>query len=131
MLYPFPEIGGIIILPDFGTKNVDVGLSLVHEFIHEVNPLLFSEPLHEWLSDYRPAPVKHLYEKREDIEAKMKKEIEDIDKKIEQEEGKYLWLDMLLVGVDEDFRDSVGIALDFLGFKVKDIECFKVYQVCI
>ena len=114
--------GGIIILPDFGIKNVDVGLSLVYEFIHEINPLLFSEPLHEWLSDYRPAPVKQLYKKREDIEAKMKKEIEDIDKKIEKEEGKYLWLDMLLVGVDEDFIDSVGIALSFLGFKVKDVD---------
>ena len=114
--------GGIIILPDFGVKNVDVGLTLIQEYFYNQNPNLYSTPRHEWLKDYRPESVRQLYKEREGIEASMIKEIEDVDKKIELEEKKYSWLDMLLVGSNDDFRDSVGIALRFLGFKVKDID---------
>lgn len=119
---PSEYAGGILILPDFGNKNADVALNLIQDFVYEVNPSLFSEPAHEWLSDYRPAPVKEFYKKREEIETKKKKEIENINKKIEKEERKYSWLDMLLVGSDDDFRDSVGMALRFFDFKVKDID---------
>jgi hypothetical protein len=115
-------VGGIIILPDFGDKNVDVGLTLIQEYFYNKNPLLYSTPRHEWLTDYRPVPVKRLYEKRKDSEARMKKEIEGIDKEIEKEEKEYSWLDILLVGRDDDFRDSVGIALRFLGFNVIDVD---------
>jgi len=119
---PGEYMGGILILPDFGKKNVDVALNLIQDFIYIENPSLFSKTAHEWLSDYRPTPVKQLYKKREDIEAKMKNEIERINKKIEQEENRYLWLDMLLVGSDDEFRNSVGIALCFLDFEVEDID---------
>ena len=118
----FASYGGLIILPDFGEKNIDVGLAIIQEYLSKMNPRLFSEQMHEWLKSFRPESVKQLYKKWEGIEASMKKEIEAIDKKIELEEEKYLWLDMLLISGDDDFKDAVGIAMRFLGFKVKDID---------
>ena len=119
---PRQSMGGILLLPDFGNKNVDIGLSLILEFFHEVNPLLFSVPIHKWLSDYRPESVKQIHKRIREIKEKMTSKIEGINKKIQEEESEYAWIDMLLVGIGDDFKDSVGKALDFLGFKVNDID---------
>jgi hypothetical protein len=113
---------GIIILPDFGEKNADVALTIIQEYLYDKNPKLYSEPMHEWLSDHRPEPVKQLLCTKIEIEEKMKSKIEEINEKIKQEESKYSWLDMLLIGLNDDFKDSVGMALRFLGFKVEDID---------
>jgi len=114
--------GGIIILPDFGEKNIDVALAIIQEYLYDRNPKLYSEPMHEWLLDYRPEPVKQLQSKIIEIEEKMKKNIEEINEKIQQEENKYSWLDILLVGSNDDFKNSVVMALSFLEFKVEDID---------
>lgn len=114
--------GGIIVLPDFGKKNVEVALSIIQNYINDKSPTLFSDPIHDWLKEYKPESVKQLYIKMDELKAKQKKEMKELGERIEQEEIKYSWLDTLIVGMDDDFKNSVGTALDFLGFKIKDID---------
>jgi len=113
---------GIIILPDFGDKNIEVAHDIIQETIYRANPWLFSKPRHEWLADCRPKPVEELKKKIAEKEASLKADIEEINKKIQEEEEHYKWLDLLLVGEEDEFKDAAKRAFEFIGFRVEDID---------
>ncbi len=119
---PQYSYGGILVLPDFGNNDIELGINLINEYVYTANPLLFSTPKHEWLAGYRPASVNLLFSEIEKIERDSKREIEYTMNKIEEEEKTYSWLRLLLVGMDDEFKQAVSEAFKFIGYKVEDID---------
>lgn len=115
-------VSGILIFPDFLKKNIDVLLSLINEIIYRLNPALFSEQQREWLVKYRPTPIRKLEEDICILESDFKKKLERLQEQIQKEEIKYAWMDYLIVGKDEVFKEAVGEALKNLGYSVIDID---------
>jgi hypothetical protein len=113
---------GILVLPDFGDNDIEIGINLINDFIYSQDPMLFDVARHEWLIKYRPSSIRVLQEAIEDREAIAKQEIAEIQAKIEEEEKKYSWLNLLLIGMDDEFKQAVAEALSFIGYRVEDVD---------
>ncbi len=114
--------GGILLLPDFGSKNINIALALLQEVFVQTSPHLFDMPQHSWLENYQPIPVSHLQKTRQSIIEETTQRIKQIDKSIELEREKYAWLLGLLVSKGDQFAVYAAEALRFLGFEVEEID---------
>lgn len=116
----------IVILPTFGKKTDDVVIDLLDDYAKPSFEHLFSEPNFPWLIDYKSIPVqKIIQEKQLFIEQAIIK-ISEFDENIKLAQQEYEWMDKLLIGKDEPdiepFKDAVKKSLNFLGFRVEDID---------
>lgn len=114
--------GGILVLPDFGSRNVKVAIDLLTEVFAEFSPHLFDAAHHPWLERYQPVPVANLVTRRQEVWAKAVKDLETLNEQIELEGEKYTWLTGLLVALDDDFTTHVANALRFLELGVVEVD---------
>lgn len=114
--------GGVLILPDFADRNVDVAIDLLQNVFPEEKPSLYDAPHHPWLKDFLPHSVMQVRREKVAIITRAKDQLDKLDKLEEEELTKYAWLNNLLVGTGDSFRDAVAKALKFLDFDAKVID---------
>lgn len=116
------KYGGILLLPSFGERNVDVAIALIDRYISQKNPDLFSNGHFKWLDEYKPITVRNLESKKEKIINDALNEISQVDEEIKQEVERTNWITMLLVAKGDELTAFVTKALSFLGFRVVDMD---------
>lgn len=119
---PIYNLGGILLLPDFGENNGNVSLALLQEVFTLKSPHLFDTPQHPWLEKYQPAPVIRLQKQRNLVVEEAMKKIKHLDEQAEAESLKYAWLLGLLVSTGDQFAEDIAQALRFLDFEVEEVD---------
>jgi hypothetical protein len=113
---------GVLLLPDFGDKNIDVAAALLQEVITLASPDLFDSPEHTWLKNYLPQPVKEIYARRDALIAETNSEVIRLNADAEATLENYSWLMGLLISKGDDFTSDAAQALRFLGFEVEEVD---------
>jgi len=114
--------GAVLVLPDYEKKNVDVALDLLREIIPEANYHLFDSVQNTWLSEYLPAPALKKYFERDSLMQDTKKRVTILEDEAAQLINDYEWLTGLLISEGDNFTSNTKKALEFLGFRVEDID---------
>lgn len=116
----------ILIFPTFNNSTDNVVMELLEEYAKEKFDNLFSTSSFSWLKDYKPYPVQTVIDEKNDYFDEVTNKVSIFNENISKMENEFSWLDALLVSKDEvsnePFKESVKIALEFLGFQVKDID---------
>lgn len=116
----------IVLLPTFGDRTIDAIIDLLNEYAKTVCEHLFTESNYVWLENYKATPVQSIINRKGEYIEEAIKRAKEFDIEIQSEEEKYIWMDNLLIGKDEPenepFKDAVIHALEFLGFRVEDID---------
>ena len=116
------ELSRVLLLPDFGSNNVNVALALLQEVIPSLSPHLFDSPSHPWLEKYQPASVLQLQAQKQQVLEAAQQHAEALEAQAQAERERYVWLSGLLVSSGDEFADHAAQALRFLGFEVEDVD---------
>jgi hypothetical protein len=120
--FEYGQRGKILLLPDFGKNNIDVAIALLQEVISDVSPSLFDDPQHKWLKEYLPHPVEATKNEKEKFLAAAVEKYDSFQKAEDDLLEEFRWLIGLLTSAGDEFRDSVAVALRFIGFKVDIVD---------
>lgn len=110
--------GVVLVLPDYGRKNIDVFVGLLNEVIADESRNLFDTPEHTWLKEYVPHPWLVVQEQIEQLLADYRELYERLTLEQATILEDYNWLLGLLTAQGDEFANYAAEALRFLGFQV-------------
>lgn len=116
--------GGIILLPWFGDKNLEVALYLLREGIPVLAPQLFAEQGH-WIekSEYQFPELSRLQEQKEKVQKEYEEILRRLDGKIQEAKSKSQEkFQRLLIAENAELKTALVDSLNYLGWQIVDVD---------
>jgi len=116
------ECGGVMVLPDFGEKNVDVALSIIQEILPHKSRHLFESLTPDWLGDFLPPSAVKIQQEIDSLQGTFKNKLSLLENKKAVECKKNQWHIDLLATQNDVFQKATSGAFLYLGFSVQEVD---------
>lgn len=117
--------GFYLYLPFFSDIE-EITKFLIEQILTEIKPELFEDKENKWLEkeQYYFPDLNESIKQKNEIILEFEAKINESDKNIEQAKAKQNIFNDLLIQTGEELKDSVALALEYLGFEIIDVDKF-------
>ena len=118
LLAPENSKGRVLILPQFSNKSEAVTI-LLREVLPDLSPHLFPHIKGRWVErdEYELDSVLKYKTDKIEVQKRVNRELEDLDKKITEERDRLGFLHGIITNTGDDLVESVKSCLEFIGFE--------------